>query len=83
MSFILIHPNFISEWRKKLGNDTFNEFSNVLVTICHGEKMIPSSKKEEEEIMNRGKLKLDATVADQNNSAHAPLSCIINNNRIF
>jgi|SRR5690625_3377529 len=41
-----------------------SKFFYVLSTICHGEKMIPSSEKEE--IKNRGKLKLDATVADQN-----------------
>ena len=62
--YSLFTPTLFTEWRKKLGNDNFNEFSDVLATICHGEKMIPSSEKEE--IKNRGKLKLDATVADQN-----------------
>ncbi len=53
----LFSPSLFVEWRKRLGNDAFNGFSDVLATICHGGG---DGKK------NKGKLKLDATVADQN-----------------
>ena len=58
----LFSPSLFVEWRKKLGNDTFNEFSDVLIKICHGSKMTDSSI----ETKNKGRIKLDATVADQN-----------------
>ena len=58
----LFSPTLFVEWRKKLGNDTFNEFSDVLLTICCGDKI----EKGQEPVKNKGKLKLDATVADQN-----------------
>lgn len=57
----LFSPSLFVEWRKKLGNDTFNEFSDILVTICLGDKICGEQGQE-----NKGKLKLDATVADQN-----------------
>ena len=56
----LFSASLFVEWRKKLGNDTFNEFADVLVRICHGDKM-----NEEQQGQNKGKLQLDATVADQ------------------
>lgn len=68
----LFSPSLFVEWRKKLGNDTFNEFSDVLATICYGDKMEDehsrSSVSQEDNAAkkNKGKLKLDATVADQN-----------------
>lgn len=58
----LFSPSLFVEWRKKLGNDTFNEFSDVLIKICHGSKITDSSIKTK----NKGRIKLDATVADQN-----------------
>jgi len=58
----LFSPTLFVEWRKKLGNDTFNEFSDSLFVICCGDK----TEKAEEFGKNKGKLKLDATVADQN-----------------
>ena len=58
----LFSPTLFVEWRNKLGNDTFNEFSDVLLTICCGDKI----EKGKDPIKNKGKLKLDATVADQN-----------------
>lgn len=61
----LFSPSLFVEWRKKLGNDTFNEFSDELATICHGSEMVPSAKDGSPEVKNKGKLKLDATVADQ------------------
>ena len=63
--YSLFTPTLFTEWRKKLGNDTFNEFADVLTVICHGDKM-DNSPGDKEQVSNRGKLKLDATVADQN-----------------
>lgn len=60
----LFSPTLFVEWRKKLGNETFNEFADILVTICYGEK-ISGGAKMEMEPKNKGKLQLDATVADQ------------------
>lgn len=56
----LFSPSLFVEWRKKLDNGTFNELADVLVRICHGDKM-----KQEGQVPNKGKLQLDATVADQ------------------
>ena len=58
----LFSPSLFVEWRKRLGNDAFNKFSDVLAAVC-------GSKDEgvkENNTENKGKLKLDATVADQN-----------------
>lgn len=51
------------EWRKKFGSETFNEFSEVLFKISFGDNIVGEGEKH---IGNEGKLKLDATVADQN-----------------
>ncbi len=59
----LFSPSLFIEWRTILGNDTFNKFSDTLITICHGDKIVD---KEQTNIENKGNLKLDATVADQN-----------------
>ncbi len=56
----LFSPTLFVEWRKKLGNEVFNQFSDVLIRICHGDKIDKSNT-----IKNKGKLKIDATVADQ------------------
>ena len=59
------------EWRKKLGNETFNQFADVLFKVCFSEKIKVDSIGSEKEntpikqLPNKGKLKLDATVADQ------------------
>ena len=58
----LFSPSLFVEWRKKLGNDAFNKFSDVLAVVC-GAKY---KGKENITTKNKGKLKLDATVADQN-----------------
>ncbi|MBY5959857.1 IS5 family transposase [Membranicola marinus] len=60
----LFAPSLFVEWRKKLGNDTFNEFSDILSRICYGDKMTKGEKTEVPK--NKGKIKLDASVADQN-----------------
>lgn len=61
----LFSPSLFVEWRKKLGNHTFNEFSEVLSTICYGEAPQEASSPKRTSWQNKGKLKLDATVADQ------------------
>ena len=71
----IIHTPFIAslfvEWRKKLGNETFNQFADVLFKVCFSEKVkAPTNPSDKEntsakKLPNKGKLKLDATVADQ------------------
>ena len=65
----LFSPSLFVEWRMKLGNDTFNEFTDVLMRVCFAEKMASSDSiskpSQAKELPNKGKLKLDATVADQ------------------
>jgi IS5 family transposase len=49
-------------FRKRLGQDTFNEFSELIMSLS----LNPSStQKGDEQPSNQGKLKIDATVADQ------------------
>lgn len=57
----LFSPSLFVEWRKKLGNEAFNSFNDVLLRVCFSEKFDQPKK----ETKNKGKLKLDATVADQ------------------
>jgi DNA-directed RNA polymerase subunit E'/Rpb7 len=59
----LFSPTIFVEWRKKFGNKAFNDFSDVLLRITYPEKFI---NKKGDNAANKGKLKLDATVADQN-----------------
>ena len=65
-------PSLFVEWRKKLGNETFNKFSDVLLKVCFPKKIktsdeVPTNKTlPVVQLPNKGKLKLDATVADQN-----------------
>ena len=69
----LFSASLFVEWRKKLGNDTFNDFSDVLLRICFPKKIktavVNNSSSTDKEavpaVANKGKLKLDATVADQ------------------
>jgi len=56
-------PTLFVELRKKLGSDSFDKFSEVLMKICLSDKI--KENKEDKNIRNKGKLKLDATVADQ------------------
>jgi hypothetical protein len=81
MQYFLGFDDFISdtpfsaslfvEWRKKLGNQTFNRFSDVLLKVCFSNKIKAIGKHTNTKAMatkklpNKGKLKLDATVADQ------------------
>ena len=57
----LFSPSLFVEWRKKLGNETFNSFSDVLMEVCFSDQF----EAKETKTKNKGKLKLDATVADQ------------------
>lgn len=65
----LFSPSLFVEVRKKLGKESFDAFSDELIKICCADKIVtPSERKEEseqEQLPNKGKLKLDATVADQ------------------
>lgn len=58
----LFSPSLFVEWRKKLGNDAFNQFADILCEICNGST---SEKGSSREVKNKGQLKLDAGVADQ------------------
>lgn len=59
----LFSPTLFVELRKRLGLDCFNEFTDLLIkqSFQHKIKQAP----EGEALPNKGKLKLDATVADQ------------------
>jgi IS5 family transposase len=62
----LFSSSLFVEWRKKFGNDTFNDFSDVLIQVCFPAKIKSASKPSNKQPQkNKGKLKLDATVADQ------------------
>ena len=61
----LFSPSLFVEWRKKLGNETFNEFTKAIMRVCLPQKMDGGTKKKDKVVDNKGKLKLDATVADQ------------------
>ncbi|NBC03860.1 MAG: IS5 family transposase [Bacteroidetes bacterium] len=60
----LFSPSLFVELRKRLGEDTFDEFSRTLITLSED---LPSAPGEESdsEPDPKGKLKIDATVADQ------------------
>lgn len=63
----LFSPSLFVEWRKKLGNDTFNDFAEELIKICFSDDIKTSSNTNDDRVAkNKGKMKLDATVADQN-----------------
>jgi len=66
----LFTASLFSEWRDKLGHETFNDFTDVLLKICFSSKMNTTNNEvascsTTSSIENKGKLKLDATVADQ------------------
>jgi len=59
----LFSPTLFVEMRKKLGEGAFEAFSNEILHLSHP---APQSKTDEgEQVPNQGKLKIDATVADQ------------------
>lgn len=59
---LLFCPSLFVEARKKLGNDTFNEFTDLIIRLSHPEL---SGKESDKGNPNKGHLKIDATVADQ------------------
>jgi len=59
---LLFAPSLFVELRKKLGDDTFNAFTDMIITASHPQL---SGEKRKTNSLNRGKLKIDATVADQ------------------
>lgn len=61
---LLFSPTLFVEIRKKLGQDTFRKFSDLIIQITHPKKE-RSDKAENQPPLNKGKLKIDATVADQ------------------
>lgn len=60
----LFSPTLFVELRKKLGEQTFDAFSRTLIGLSEGGPD-PDSAAAEEEASPKGKLKIDATVADQ------------------
>lgn len=56
----LFSPTLFVEIRKKLGNDVFERFNTLIISLLEDEKT-PAP----EQVNNKGKLKVDATVADQ------------------
>jgi len=60
----LFSPTLFVELRKRLGEDTFEEFSRTLITLSED---LPSAScgEDDPKPVPKGKLKIDATVADQ------------------
>lgn len=56
----LFSPTLFVELRKRLGEDTFGEFSRTLITLSEDRQPASDAKD-----TPKGKLKIDATVADQ------------------
>ena len=61
----LFSDNAFVEFRKKIDPKLVNEFTDILIRICFPNKVLPHSGSKEKQLPNKGKLKLDATVADQ------------------
>lgn len=63
----LFSPSLFVEFRKKLGEQTFGAFSDMLITL--GQPQQKQSAQHQtcppQQLPNRGKLKIDATVSDQ------------------
>ena len=59
---LLFSPSLFVEARKRLGNETFNEFTELVIRASHPEL---NGKDDGKEKPNKGHLKIDATVADQ------------------
>lgn len=60
---LLFSPTLLVEMRKKLGKLSFDSFTDELIKITNAKDIKPN--KAEGQRKNKGKLKLDATVADQ------------------
>lgn len=57
---LLFSPTVFVDIRKRLGNETFNRFTDELIKICFPEKI-----KNKKSLENKGELKIDVTVTDQ------------------
>jgi len=60
----LFSPTLFVEFRKRMGKDCFDDFSEELMKIAYPET-IGKENQSEQNLPNKGSLKLDATVADQ------------------
>jgi hypothetical protein len=58
-------PSLFVEIRKKLGESTFHQFNELLINTAHPELKDKKPDNSKAPANNRGKLKIDATVADQ------------------
>ncbi len=63
----LFSPSLFVEFRKKLGEQTFGEFSHMLITFGQPEQqqIVQDEPCPSENTPKRGKLKIDASVSDQ------------------
>lgn len=61
----LFSPTLFVELRKKFGKSTFDEFTDILIEVCFPKKIKKELTKSQKALPNKGRLKLDATVADQ------------------
>ena len=62
----LFPPSLFVEFRKKLGEETFGAFNEVIIRLSHPQDRPDDiTSKPEARPRNKGKLKIDATVADQ------------------
>ena len=59
----LFSPSLLVNLRKKLTKSCFDEFTTALIKITNADKISPTNTSKEQK--PKGKLKLDATVADQ------------------
>ena len=62
---MLFSPTLFVEMRKKLGDQTFDEFSKAIMRVAHPDIDPKTSQKDMASKSPKGKLKIDATVADQ------------------
>jgi hypothetical protein len=60
----LFSPTLFVELRKKLGEETFERFSQTLITLSSGAEPVTDGQ-DSSKLAPKGKLKIDATVADQ------------------
>jgi len=61
----LFSPTLFVELRKRMSKECFDEFSDELMAIAYPETIGKNDQNQDVVLPNKGKLKLDATVADQ------------------
>ena len=62
---LLFSASLFVEMRRRLGDETFDEFSRMIMSLAHPELKGGVKKGGKTDVANKGKLKVDATVADQ------------------